>query len=63
MKTNTTLHRVSPLTENSNRIAIIYSFATENDLIDPSIEHGTMEVIYPKDTAAHVGVSPDGRVS
>jgi hypothetical protein len=59
MKTNTTLHRVSPLTENSNRIAIIYSFASENDLTDPSIEHATMEVIYPKDTSAHVSSSVD----
>ncbi|PNG52243.1 MULTISPECIES: hypothetical protein [unclassified Variovorax] len=54
MKTNTTLHRISPLTEDSNRIAIIYSFASEDDLTDPSIEHATMEVIYPTDTAAHL---------
>jgi hypothetical protein len=63
MKTNTTLHRVSPLTESSNRIAIIYSFASENDLSDSSIEHATMEVIYPKDTATHVSSSMNEELS
>lgn len=52
MKTNTTLHRVSPLQSFTNRIAAIYSFASASDLDDPSIEHTTMEKIYPKDTAA-----------
>lgn len=63
MKTNTTLHRISPLTEDSNRIAIIYSFASENDLTDPSIGHATMEVIYPMDTAAHSVHSLEKEVS
>lgn len=51
MKTNTTLHRISPLLGDSSRIAIVYSFASEADLVDPTIDHTTMEAIYPKDTA------------
>lgn len=50
MKTNTTLHRISPLLGDSNRIAVIYSFASAEDLMDTSIDHTTMEAIYPKDT-------------
>jgi hypothetical protein len=57
MKTNTTMHRVSPLLGNTNRIAIIYSFASESDLTDASIEHETMEAIYPKDTLSHADSS------
>ena len=53
MKTNTTLHRISPLLGETNRIAIVYSFASDSDLTDSSIEHDTMEAIYPKDTDAH----------
>ena len=52
MKTNTTMHRVSPLAGSTNRIAIVFTFASESDLNDDSIEHDTMEAIYPKDTAS-----------
>lgn len=59
MKSNTTMHRISPLLGETNRIAIILSFASDEDLVDPTIEHTTMESIYPKDTgvveAAAVG--------
>lgn len=50
MRTNTTLHRISPLTGPTNRIAIIMSFASETDLHDGHIGHETMEAIYPTDT-------------
>ncbi len=50
MRTNTTLHRISPLTGQTNRIAIIMSYASESDLHDSRIAHDTMEAIYPKDT-------------
>lgn len=50
MKSNTTMHRISPLLGETNRIAIILSFASDADLVDASIEHTTMESIYPKDT-------------
>lgn len=50
MRTNTTLHRVSPLTGATNRIAIIVSFASAADMNNHDISHETMEIIYPKDT-------------
>ncbi|MCZ8522863.1 MULTISPECIES: HalD/BesD family halogenase [Paenibacillus] len=50
MKANTTLHRISPLTGDSKRSVIIYSYASQADLDSNDISHETMEEIYPDDT-------------
>ena len=46
MKANTTLHRITPLTSNTRRTVVVYTFASEADLSDESISHDTMEAIY-----------------
>lgn len=51
MKTDTTLHRISPLTTSSRRTAVIYTYASPSDLMSTTITHGSMEDIYPEDTA------------
>lgn len=49
MKANTTLHRVSPLTGDSKRTVIVFTYASEEDFQN-QITHETMEEIYPEDT-------------
>ena len=49
MKANTTLHRVSPLTGDSRRTVIVFTYASAEDLSD-AITHESMEEIYPEDT-------------
>ncbi|SNY91742.1 hypothetical protein SAMN04515647_1982 [Cohaesibacter sp. ES.047] len=46
MKANTTLHRITPLTSNTRRTVVVYTFASEADLSDETISHETMEAIY-----------------
>ena len=46
MKANTTLHRIAPLTSNTRRTVVVYTFASEADLSDETISHETMEAIY-----------------
>ncbi|WP_446497433.1 HalD/BesD family halogenase [Halomonas sp. BC2] len=44
------LHRTSPITKDTRRTVIVYTYATTEDLQDTSISHESMESIYPKDT-------------
>jgi hypothetical protein len=44
------LHRISPLTGRTQRTVVVFTYATESDLSDSSLTHGSMEVIYPIDT-------------
>ena len=46
MRANTTLHRIAPLTSNTRRTVVVYTFASTADLSDQSISHETMEAIY-----------------
>lgn len=46
MKTNTCLHRVSPLTGPSKRSVVVMTYASDSDLSDTSITHKSMEQIY-----------------
>ena len=46
MKASTTLHRITPLTSNTRRTVVVYTFASEADLTDETISHDTMEAIY-----------------
>ncbi|PLW74927.1 HalD/BesD family halogenase [Cohaesibacter celericrescens] len=46
MKASTTLHRIAPLTSNTRRTVVVYTFASEADLSDETISHETMEAIY-----------------
>ena len=46
MKASTTLHRITPLTSNTRRTVVVYTFASEADLTDETISHETMEAIY-----------------
>jgi hypothetical protein len=46
LKARYVLHRVAPLTGKTNRTVIVFSYASEKDLIDPKISHETMEAIY-----------------
>ena len=53
MRANTTLHRVAPLSGDTRRTVIVFTYASESDLRDGSISHETMEEIYsPELTAA-----------
>lgn len=52
MKSNTCLHRVTPILEETKRTAVIYAFASTEDLSDTSITHTSMEEIYPKESAS-----------
>lgn len=52
MRANTTLHRVAPLTGNSRRTVIVFTYASDADLKDESISHETMEEIYSAEIAA-----------
>lgn len=46
LRASTTLHRIAPLTQNTRRTVIVFTYASENDLTDPTISHETMEQIY-----------------
>ncbi len=46
------LHRISPLTQETRRTVIVFTYATESDLTDQSISHESMVSIYPTDTKA-----------
>jgi hypothetical protein len=63
MKANTTLHRVSPLTGETRRTVIVYSYASDADLSDATISHESMEAIYPKDTTAGVDAAAERAVA
>lgn len=52
MKANTTLHQISPLTSETRRTVIIYTYASEADMTNGKISHESMEEIYPEDTGA-----------
>lgn len=52
MRANTTLHRVAPLSGNSRRTVIVFTYASEADLTDPTISHETMEQIYADEIQA-----------
>lgn len=45
LKSNTTLHRISPLTGGSRRTVIVFSYASDDDLKSP-ISHETMEQLF-----------------
>ncbi|GIQ67794.1 hypothetical protein DUZ99_02740 [Xylanibacillus composti] len=49
MKANTTLHRVTPLTGDSRRTVIVFTYASDEDY-HSEITHESMEEIYPEDT-------------
>jgi hypothetical protein len=44
------LHRISPLTKESRRTVIVFTYANDLDLADASLTHDSMEAIYPQDT-------------
>jgi len=46
MRTREVLHRVAPLTNDSKRTVIIFTYASDDDISDSSISHETMEEIY-----------------
>ena len=52
MRANTTLHRVAPLTHETRRTVIVFTYASEADLTDSSISHETMEEIYSAELEA-----------
>lgn len=52
MKSNTCLHRVTPILGETKRTAVIYAFASTADLTDDTITHTSMEEIYPNEAAA-----------
>lgn len=52
MRANTTLHRVAPLTEETQRTVIVFTYASASDMADTSISHETMEAIYSPEIAA-----------
>ncbi|MDE8557413.1 hypothetical protein CRM79_17495 [Pantoea agglomerans] len=45
------LHRIAPLTQESRRTVIVFTYANELDFNDASLTHDSMEEIYPQDTA------------
>jgi hypothetical protein len=45
------LHRISPLTNETRRTVIVFTYATKSDLEDDSISHESMESLYPSDTS------------
>lgn len=46
MKANTCLHRVAPLTQETNRTVVVMTYASTRDLYDVTITHLSMEEIY-----------------
>ncbi|KQT65874.1 hypothetical protein ASG54_03380 [Aureimonas sp. Leaf460] len=44
------LHRISPLTKETRRTVIVFTYATTDELSDQTISHESMESIYPTDT-------------
>lgn len=46
LKARYALHRVAPLTGKTRRTVIVFTYANERDMSDPSISHETMEAIY-----------------
>lgn len=52
MRANTTLHRVAPLTGDTRRTVIVFTYASDMDLTDPNISHETMEQIYSEELQA-----------
>ncbi|RPE04697.1 hypothetical protein BBB56_02360 [Candidatus Pantoea deserta] len=46
------LHRISPLTSESRRTVIVFTYANDLDLNDENLTHDSMEAIYPQDTSA-----------
>lgn len=52
MRANTTLHRVAPLTGDTRRTVIVFTYASDLDLTDPNISHETMEQIYAEELQA-----------
>lgn len=46
LKARYALHRVAPLTGKTRRTVIVFTYADEKDMSDPSITHDTMEAIY-----------------
>lgn len=46
MRAQTTLHRVTPLLQETQRTVIVFSYASTADLTDDSITHETVEEIY-----------------
>ncbi len=46
MKANTSLHRIAPLTAETQRTVVVMTFASTADLTDTNITHGSMEEIY-----------------
>lgn len=44
------LHRIAPLTRESRRTVIVFTYANDLDLNDASLTHDSMEAIYPHDT-------------
>jgi hypothetical protein len=58
-KSNTTLHRVAPLTGATTRTVVVLTYASPEDMVSESITHTSMEEIYPEASAAsaHLSVS------
>jgi hypothetical protein len=56
LRAGETLHRISPLTGETKRTVIVFTYATEKDLTDANISHESMEAIYPSDTKSLVEV-------
>lgn len=52
MRANITLHRVAPLTDDTRRTVIVFTYASDIDLTNPNISHETMEQIYAEELQA-----------
>jgi hypothetical protein len=52
LRASEALHRISPLTGDTRRTVIVFTYATASDLDNPEISHESMEAIYPADTHA-----------
>jgi hypothetical protein len=51
IKSNTTLHRIAPLTGATTRTSLVLTYASPEDLVSDGITHNSMEAIYPETTA------------
>jgi hypothetical protein len=57
MKTNTTLHRITPLAAPTTRTVAVITFASPEDMVSDSITHHSMQQIYPESTKASASLA------
>ncbi|GGK42820.1 hypothetical protein GCM10011322_32360 [Salinarimonas ramus] len=57
MKANTTLHRVTPLTGDTRRTVVVFTYASPEDMTSDSITHTSMEELYPESSVEPLAAS------